>query len=141
MAIIYFKDEHGKKVSVEVSNEIAKQYRESLQEEWRSDAYERYHSISLESITESGHDFADESSDTEELYRAKEEKVGQKVLMHKLRAALPYLTDSQRSTIHKLFISNMSQAEIAREEAVSEQAVSDRVKRLLVKLKKLIKKS
>ncbi len=61
--------------------------------------------------------------------------------MHKLRAALPYLTDSQRSTIHKLFISNMSQAEIAREEAVSEQAVSDRVKRLLVKLKKLIKKS
>ncbi len=31
MAIIYFKDEHGKKVSVEVSNEIAKQYRESLQ--------------------------------------------------------------------------------------------------------------
>lgn len=35
----------------------------------------------------------------------------------------------------------MSQAEIAREEAVSEQAVSDRVKRLFTKLKKLLKKS
>ena len=140
MAIIYFKDEQGKKVSVEVSNKIAKQYRESLQEEWRSDAYERYYSTSLENIMEAGHDFADENSDTEELYLEREEKVDQKVLMRKLRAALPYLTDLQRSTIHKLFVLNMSQAEIAREEAVSEQAVSDRVKRLFAKLKKQIKK-
>lgn len=52
MAIIYFKDEQGKKVSVEISNKIAKQYRESLREEWRSDAYESYYSTSLESIAE-----------------------------------------------------------------------------------------
>ncbi len=141
MAIIYFKDEHGKKVSVEVSSEIAKQYRESLQEEWCSDAYERYHSISLESITEAGHDFADENSDTEELFLEREERAEQKVLMRRLRAALPFLTEVQCITIHKLFVLNMSQAEIAREEAVSEQAVSDRVKRLFTKLKKLLKKS
>ncbi len=141
MAIIYFKDEQGKKISVEVSAEIAKQYRESLQEEWRSDAYESYYSTSLESITEAGHDFADENSDTEELFLEREKKVEQKVLMRKLRAALTFLTKLQLSTIHKLFDLNMSRAEIAREEAVSEQAVSDRVKRLLVKLKKLIKKS
>lgn len=52
MAIIYFKYEQDKNVSVEVSAEIAKQYRESLREEWRSDAYESYYSTSLESITE-----------------------------------------------------------------------------------------
>lgn len=141
MAIIYFKDEHGKKVSVEVSNEIAKQYRESLQEEWRSDAYESYYSTSLESITKAGHDFADENSDTEELFLEREKKVEQKVLMRKLRAALAFLTKLQLSTIHKLFDLNMSRAEIAREDAVSEQAVSDRVKRLFAKLKKLLKKS
>lgn len=141
MAIIYFKDEQGKKVSVEVSNEIAKQYRESLQEEWRSNAYEHYYSISLESITEAGHDFADENANMEELFLEREERAEQKVLMRRLRAALPFLTEVQCITIHKLFVLNMSQAKIAREEAVSEQAVSDRVKRLFAKLKKLLNKS
>ncbi len=65
MAKIYFKDVQGKKVLVEVSNKIAKQYRDSLREEWRNNAYESYYSTSLESITEAGHDFADENSDTE----------------------------------------------------------------------------
>ena len=68
MAKIYFKDVQGKKVLVEVSAEIAKQYRDSLREEWRSDAYESYYSTSLESITEAGHDFADKNSNAEELY-------------------------------------------------------------------------
>ena len=141
MAIIYFKDVQGKKILLEVSAEIAKQYRESLQEEWRSDAYESYYSTSLESITEAGHDFADENSDTEELFLEREKNVEQKVLMRKLRAALPFLTKLQLSTIHKFFDLNMSRAEIAREEAVSDQAVSERVKRLFAKLKKLLKKS
>lgn len=140
MAIIYFKDEQGKKVSVEVSNKIAKQYRESLREEWRSDAYESYYSTSLESITEAGHDFADKNSNAEELYIEREKKAERKVLIRELRAALPFLTKLQLSTIHKLFILNISQAEIAREEAVSEQAVSDKVKRLFTKLKKPLKK-
>lgn len=140
MAKIYFKDVQGKKVLVEVSAEIAKQYRDSLREEWRSDAYESYYSTSLESITEAGHDFADKNSNAEELYIEREKKAERKVLIRELRAALPFLTKLQLSTIHKLFILNISQAEIAREEAVSEQAVSDRVNRLFAKLKKLLKK-
>lgn len=87
MAKIYFKDEQGKKVSVEVTDEVAKQYRESLQEEWRGDAYGGYYSTSLESITEAGHDFADEEADTEELYLAREAKAERKVLMRKLKTA------------------------------------------------------
>ena len=140
MAKIYFKDMQGKKVLVEVSAEIAKQYRDSLREEWRSDAYESYYSTSLESITEAGHDFADKNSNAEELYIEREKKAERKVLIRELRAALPFLTKLQLNTIHKLFILNISQAEIAREEAVSEQAVSDRVNRLFAKLKKLLKK-
>lgn len=38
MAKIYFKDKYGKKVAVEVTDEVAKQYREILREEWRSNA-------------------------------------------------------------------------------------------------------
>ncbi len=138
MAKIYFKDVQGKKVLVEVSAEIAKQYRDSLREEWRSDAYESYYSTSLESITEAGHDFADKNSNAEELYIEREKKAERKVLIRELRAALPFLTKLQLSTIHNIL--NISQAEIAREEAVSEQAVSDRVNRLFAKLKKLLKK-
>lgn len=140
MAKIYFKDEHGKRVSVEVTDEVAKQYRESLQEEWRGDAYEGYYSTSLESITEAGHDFADEEADTEEFYLAREAKAERKVLMRKLRAALPYLTDLQRKTIHKLFVLNMSQSDIAREEGVAHQVINKRVARIYAQLKVLIKK-
>ncbi len=86
MAKIYFKDVQGKKVLVEVSNKIAKQYRDSLREEWRNNAYESYYSTSLESITEAGHDFADENSDSEELFLEREERAEQKVLMRRLRA-------------------------------------------------------
>lgn len=140
MAKIYFKDEHGKKVSVEVTDEVAKQYRESLQEEWRGDAYEGYYSTSLESITEAGHDFADEEADTEELYLEREAKAERKVLMRKLKAALPYLTDLQRKTIHKLFVLNMSQADIAQEEGVLRCTIKERVDGIFAKLKKLIEK-
>ena len=138
MAKIYFKDVQGKKVLVEVSAEIAKQYRDSLREEWRSDAYESYYSTSLESITEAGHDFADKNSNAEELYIEREKKAERKVLIRKLRAALPFLTKLQLSTIHNIL--NISQAEIAREEAVSEQAVYDRGKRIIAKFKKKFKK-
>lgn len=140
MAKIYFKDEQGKKVSVEVSDEVAKQYRESLQEEWRGDAYESYYSTSLDSITEAGHDFADEEADTEELYLEMEAQAERKVLMRKLKAALPYLTDLQRKTIHKLFVLNMSQAEIAQEEGVLRCTIKERVDGIFAKLKKLIEK-
>ena len=140
MAKIYFKNEHGKKVSVEVTEDVAKQYRESFQEEWRGDAYEGYYSTSLESITEAGRDFADEEADTEELYLAREARAERKVLMRKLKAALPYLTDLQRKTIHKLFVLNMSQSDIAREEGVAHQVINKRVARIYAQLKVLIKK-
>ena len=53
-------------------------------------------------------------------------------------AALPYLTDLQRKTIHKLFVLNMSQAEIAQEEGVARVTVKERVDGIFAKLKKLI---
>ena len=140
MAKIYFINARGKKVSVEVSEEIAKQYRESLREEWRGDAYEKYYSKSLEGIIESGRDFEDEKTDTEEVFDLQETQREQAALIDKLNAALPYLTDLQRQTLHKLFDLNMSQSEIAREEGVAHQVINKRVARIFSQLRKLIEK-
>lgn len=141
MARIYFINAQGKKVSVEVSEEIAKQYRESLREEWRNDAYEKYYSKSLEGIIEAGRDFEDEKTDTEEVFDLQETQRERAALIDKLNAALPYLTDLQRQTIHKLFDLNMSQSEIAREEGVAHQVINKRVARIFSQLRKLIEKN
>lgn len=141
MAKIYFINAQGKKVSVEVSEGIAKQYRESLREEWRNDAYEKYYSKSLEGIIEAGRDFEDEKTDTEEMFDLQETQRERAALIDKLNVALPYLTDLQRQTIHKLFDLNMSQSEIAREEGVAQQVVNRRVARIFSQLKKLIEKN
>lgn len=140
MKTIYFFDAQGNKVYVEVSDEIAATYRECQREEWRNDAYEKYHSKSLDEIIEAGHDFADEKADTEEIYTLQETRKERMVLIDKLHAALPYLTELQRQTIHKLFDLNMSQSEIAREEGVAHQVINKRVARIFAQLRKLIKK-
>lgn len=110
MPKIYFVDAEGKRVSVEVTDEVAKKYRENLREEWRGDAYEKYYSKSLDGIIEAGHDFEDERADTEELYIEREENAERQVLIEKLKMVLPLLTDLQRQTIHKLFELNRDYA-------------------------------
>ena len=130
MKAIYFFDAQGKKVFVEVNDEVAEAYRKCQREEWRNDAYEKYHSKSLDKIIESGHDFEDKRSYTEELYVEREEKAERQAVVEKLKEVLPLLTDLQRETIHKLFELNMSQSEIAREEGVAHQVINKRVARV-----------
>lgn len=140
MAKIYFKDGQYKKVLVEVSDEMAKSFKDSLRQEWRSDAQEKYHTVSLDRIKDTGRELADLQSDVAEAYEEREAAAERAVLLDKLKSVLPMLTELQRQTIHKLFVLNMSQSQIAREEEISEQAVSDRVERLFAKLKKLLSK-
>lgn len=140
MAKIYFINLQDKKVAIEVSDEIAKQYRESLREEWRGNANEKYYTKSLDSIIEAGHDFADEEAYTEEILCLQETKKERAILINKLKVALPFLTDLQRQTIHKLFVLNMSQADIAKEEGVLRSTIKERVDGIFRKLKKLIEK-
>lgn len=140
MAKIYFKDARNNKVTVEVSDKFAKKYKASLREEWRQDAYERYHAVSLDKILDSGHEFSVEQSDVAEEYEECEANAERAAMLEKLKSVIPMLTELQQQTINKLFYLNMSQADIAREEGVSEQAVSDRVERLYAKLKKLMSK-
>ncbi len=138
MARIYFKNEHGQKVIVEVPEEVAKSYKECLQEEWRLNAYEEYYTTSLESIADTGYEFADENAEIEKILESREELKAKKIMLDKLRRAMPKLTDLQRSTVHKLFVLNMTQADIAKEEGVARMTIKDRVDGIYKKLKKLM---
>ena len=139
MKEIYLKDENGNKITVQVSDDLAVEYRKSLREEWKNDAYENYHTVSLENAIETGKGFAAEQPNAEEIFIENCERQERQLLLKKLKVVLPKLTELQRSTIHKLFALNMSQAEIAREEGVSQQVVNRRVARIYAQLKRFLK--
>lgn len=141
MKRIYFKDQSGKLEFVETTDDIAKQIEECRREQWRNDAYEGYYTTSLEAITESGHEFEDGNADVEKCLIIKEEEAERRFLMGKLKKVIHRLTPLQKNTLKKLYLLNMSQADIAREEGVSEQAISDRIARTYKRLKILLKKS
>lgn len=140
MKHIYVKDESGKKVYLEVMDEVAAAYRECLREEWRGNAKEHYHIISLDAAVAAGHDFADERERIDETLLLEEEMVAQKVLLGKLTEALSSLTPLQRATLHKVYALHMSQVAIAREEGVSKQIISKRLIRIHTRLKKILEK-
>lgn len=139
MKHIYIKDSDGRKVIVEVTDEVAAAYRESRCEEWRGNASERYHTISLDAATDAGHEFEDESASIDVLTR-EEDDAARQALLRKLKEAVAHLTPLQRATLHKLYALHMSQREIAKEEGVTEATVSERITNLHNRLKKFLKK-
>lgn len=140
MAHIYFRNGNGERVTVEVTDEVAKTYREELRKEWRSDAYEGYHSTSLDEITDAGHDFADERENVEESYIMREDEKEQAEKLSRLAAALVSLSPEQRDLVEKIYFRGKSQDEVAAQEGVTKQAISDRMKRIYVRLKKFYEK-
>lgn len=141
MVKIYVKNANGQKVYVEVTDKQAQAYKEELRKEWRSDCYENYYTTSLDAIIDGGHDIADEESDIETLFEKKEQEIQTKALLKRLKEVLPLLTPIQRRTLYKLFIKNMTQAEIAKEEGLSKAAISYRVNGIYSRLKKLLEKN
>lgn len=139
MKKIYLKNEQGSKVTVEVTDEVAEQYRECLRAEWNSEAYARYYTVSLENVMDKGMDFADEQLNAEEQLIENCEQGKRKILIRRVKAVFPLLTELQRKTLHKLFVLNMSQADIAREEGVLRCTVKERVEGIYKKIRKLLK--
>ena len=140
MVKIYVKNANGQKVYVEVTDEQAKVYRDECRKEWRNMANEKNHTVSLDEIVDAGHDIADEQSDIESIFEEKENKANTKALIRKLKDAMSELTPTQKRTIYKLFVKNMTQAEIAKEEGLSKAAITYRVNGIYSRLKKLLEK-
>ena len=141
MAKIYFINAQGKRISVEVSDEIAKQYRDSLREEWRGDAYEKYYTKSLDGIIEAGRDFEDEQNDVEEsILKAETERV-KNLRLEYLHKALDSLLPEQKELLMEVYFNGVTQREIAEREGVDESAVSKRMERIYKRLKKFFEKN
>lgn len=141
MVKIYVKNAGGQKVYVEVTEAQASAYREEKQKEWRSEWNERYHTVSFDEIVEAGYDLADADSDIDRIFEENDEMKKTKAILKTLKKAMQTLTPIQKRTVYKLFVKNMSQAEIAREEGLTKMALTYRVAGIYAKLKKYLEKN
>lgn len=141
MVKIYVKNAGGQKVYVEVTEAQASAYREEKQKEWRSEWNERYHTVSFDEIVEAGYDLADANSDIDRICEENDEMKRTKAMLKTLKKAMQTLTPIQKRTVYKLFVKNMSQAEIAREEGLTKMALTYRVAGIYAKLKKYLEKN
>ena len=91
-------------------------------------------------MTDAGHEFEDESASIDVLTR-EEDEAARRALVETLREAVAHLTPLQRSTLHKLYVLHMSQAEISRDEGVIESVISRRISRIYARLKKFLEKN
>ena len=92
--------------------------------------YER-HNYLLSQVDYEGETFADYSADPFEKMVAEIDK-------ERIAVALTTLTNCQRVLFEKVFVERKKITEIAKEEGVCHQAISQRVERIKAKLKKLL---
>ena len=132
MKTIQYKFNDGSIKEISVTDELYALHLELLQEEKRNHWKETRRHISLDYLMEQGADIADHR-DGDPL-SALIEKTDDK----KLKNALSYLSDKQRSLIEKVFYNDLSLREIARQTGVSHQALSQQLATIYKKLKKLL---
>ena len=136
MQEVFYRDTNGRKVSVFVTDEVATAMRDVRREEWGTDAKAHYHNVSLQSLEEAGYQLAETSTDCLESLILREERADKH---RRLKQALSTLTPSQRKIVYYLYVKNLSLKEIAEKLGITYQAVQDRRKKILEKLKKFFK--
>lgn len=125
----YFAD--GTKSTIEIEDkwyDVLKEMDETERKQKYN--YER-HNYPLSQVDYEGETFADYAADPFEKLVAQIDK-------ERINAALATLTDCQRALFEKVFIDRKRLAEIAKDEGVCHQAISQRVERIKTKLKKLL---
>ena len=119
----------GNVIEIEVNDDCANAYKEMVKKQENRNRAETRRHQSLELSIKGGYQFGDESADIEEQYIKKEEKKA----LHK---AIQQLLPQQQELIRKIYFENKSVVEIAKDEGVSHQAISDRLKKIITSLKK-----
>ena len=132
MKTIQYKFNDGSIKEISVTDELYALHLELLQEEKRNHWKETRRHISLEYLIEHGADIADH--DGGDPLSALLEKTDDE----RIKNALSYLSDKQRSLIEKVFYNDLSLREIARQTGISHQALSQQLATIYKKLKKLL---
>lgn len=125
----YFGD--GTKNTIEVEDEWYDVLKEMDEAERKQKYNYERHNYPLSQVNYEGETFADYSADPFE-------KVAAKMDRERINDALATLTDCQRALFEKVFIDRKKLTEIAKEEGVCHQAISQRVERIKTKLKKIL---
>ena len=132
MKTIQYKFNDGTTKEISVTDELYALHLELLQEEKRNHWKETRRHISLDYLMEQGADIADH--DSGDPLSALIEKTDDE----RIKTALSYLSDKQRSLIEKVFYNDLSLREIARQMGVSHQALSQQLATIYKKLKKFL---
>ena len=132
MKTIQYKFNDGTTKEINVTDELYALHLELLQEEKRNHWKETRRHISLDYLMEQGADIADH--DSGDPLSALIEKTDDE----RIKNALSYLTDKQRSLIEKVFYNDLSLREIARQTGISHQALSQQLATIYKKLKKFL---
>ncbi|MBR2330112.1 MAG: sigma-70 family RNA polymerase sigma factor [Clostridia bacterium] len=132
MKTIQYKFNDGTTKEISVTDELYALHLELLQEEKRNHWKETRRHISLEYLMEQGVDIADH--DSGDPLSALIEKTDDE----RIKTALSYLSDKQRSLIEKVFYNDLSLREIARQTGISHQALSQQLATIYKKLKKFL---
>ena len=132
MKTIQYKFNDGTISEINVTDELYALHLELLQEEKRNHWKETRRHISLDYLMEQGADIADH--DSGDPLSALIEKTDDE----RIKTALSYLSDKQRSLIEKVFYNDLSLREIARQTGISHQALSQQLATIYKKLKKFL---
>lgn len=125
----YFED--GTKSEVEVSDELYEKLIEMDKSERRQNYNQARHTVPLSVFTYEGEEFADPNSDLCEKLMKNEETA-------RIQSAISTLTGSQQELVRLVYYDKKKIIDIAAEQGVSQQAISDRLNRIKGKLKKLL---
>ncbi len=125
----YFED--GTKREVEVSDELYEKLIEMDDLERKQNYNQARHTVPLSLFTYEGEEFADPHSDLCEKLMKEEET-------SRIQSAISTLTESQQELVRLVYYEKKKIVDIAAEQGVSQQAISDRLKRIKSKLKILL---
>ena len=132
MKTIQYKFNDGTTKEINVTDELYALHLKLLQEEKRNHWKETRRHISLDYLMEQGADIADHR-DGDPLSALIEKTDDERI-----KTALSYLSDKQRSLIEKVFYNDLSLREIARQTGISHQALSQQLATIYKKLKKFL---
>lgn len=132
MTTVYIK-QNGTKVTVEVTEEIAEYLKHTRRQIWCNEAKEEYHTTSLDSMEANGSVFACSALGAEEQLIAREVAVEQRT---RLKLAMRTLSQEQLKLVKMRYVDRMKLAEIAIVFGITYQAVQNRIKKILRKIRK-----
>lgn len=128
---------NAKIVELEVEDSFASAYVEidieSKRNEWKHDWRNRKLNCSMNALDESGFQFKSDDPSIDEVIEQEEEH-------EKLIKSISMLLPEQQDLIRQVYFEGKTRTEIAWESGIDRSAISHRISRALVQLKKILKK-